>query len=123
MRCNSWAFLLACTLASLSLGREPKARVTTIGIPTPKVGAHLGVWGSFPHILAHSQILESMKCDSLLAGTFASLCLGREPKVRVVTIDVLIIDSSSMNTSFSNISIPLFIFKFLFSLNYSIMNK
>jgi hypothetical protein len=33
MRCDSWASLLAHTLASLCLGREPKARVTTIGGP------------------------------------------------------------------------------------------
>jgi hypothetical protein len=27
----------------------------SIGTPTPKVGTHLGVWGSFPHILCHSR--------------------------------------------------------------------
>jgi hypothetical protein len=26
----------------------------SIWTPTPKVGIHLGVWGSFPHILLHS---------------------------------------------------------------------
>jgi hypothetical protein len=30
MRCDSRASLLACTLASFYLGREPKARVTTV---------------------------------------------------------------------------------------------
>jgi hypothetical protein len=40
------------------------------------------------HSLTLSCILESMKCDSqasLLAHAVASPCLGREPKVRVVT--------------------------------------
>jgi hypothetical protein len=61
----------------------------SIGTPTPKVGAHLGVWG---FILSHSPTLfhtpGSMKCDSwasLLAHTFASPCFGREPKVRIAT--------------------------------------
>jgi hypothetical protein len=41
---------------------------------------------SFPHILLHSQ---EMKCDSrasFFACTFASPCLGHEPKARVVTL-------------------------------------
>ncbi len=44
---------------------------------------------SFPHTLPHSHTPGSMKCDSqasLLARTFASPCLSREPKVRVATI-------------------------------------
>jgi hypothetical protein len=45
----------------------------SIETPTPKVGVHLGVWG----------------CDSrasLSACTLANLYLGREPKVKVVTL-------------------------------------
>jgi hypothetical protein len=30
----------------------------SIGTPTPKVGVHLGVWGSFPPTLLHSQEYE-----------------------------------------------------------------
>jgi hypothetical protein len=58
----------------------------SIGIPTPKVGAHLGVWRFIP--FTHSHTLGNMKCDSwvsFLARTFASLCLGRKPKARVAT--------------------------------------
>jgi hypothetical protein len=55
------------------------------GTPTPKVGAHLGV--RF-HSLAFTCTPESMKCDcrtSFLTRTFASPCLGHEPKARVAT--------------------------------------
>jgi len=52
-------------------------------------GSPLGnVWA---HSLTFSYTPMSMKCDywaSLLARTFASPCLGREPKVRVATKDV-----------------------------------
>ncbi len=62
----------------------------SIGTPTPKMGAHLGVWDSFPHTFLHSRnTLESMKCDSwasLLAHTFTSPCFGRKPKARVTII-------------------------------------
>jgi hypothetical protein len=54
----------------------------SIKIQIPKVGIHLGVCGFIPHIIPHSR---TMKCDSwasLLARTFTSLYLGREPKVR-----------------------------------------
>ncbi len=57
----------------------------SIWTPIPKVGAHLGVW---VHSLALSYIPKSMKCDSrasLLACTFASSYLGREPKAKVMT--------------------------------------
>jgi hypothetical protein len=57
-----------------------------IRTPTPKEGAHLGVWGV--HSFTLSYTLGSMKCNSrasLLARTFASHCLGREPKARVAT--------------------------------------
>jgi hypothetical protein len=65
----------------------------SIGTPTPKVEVHLGVWGFDPHTLPYSHIFDSMKCDSwasLLAHTFASPCLGREPKTRVAIIQVCI---------------------------------
>jgi len=48
------------------------------------VGVHLGVWRFIP---SHSHTPGSMRCDSwasLLAYTFASPCLGREPKTKVV---------------------------------------
>jgi hypothetical protein len=47
---------------------------------------------SFPHTLLHSQPHGSMKCDSwasFLACTFVSLCLGRKPKARVATHNIL----------------------------------
>jgi hypothetical protein len=62
----------------------------SIRTPTPKVGAHLGVWGFIPSTLSYSP--KSTKCDSrvsLLARPFASPCLGHEPKVMVATkIDI-----------------------------------
>jgi len=48
----------------------------SIGTLTPKVGAHLGVWGFIP---SHSFAFPG----SLLACNFASPCLGCEPKVKV----------------------------------------
>jgi hypothetical protein len=57
----------------------------SIEILTPKVGAHLRVWGSLLHTLLHTR---NMKCDSqvlFLTHTFASPCLGREPKAKVAT--------------------------------------
>ncbi len=52
---------------------------------------HLGVWRFIPSHFPHFHTLGSMKCDSRvsrLAHTFASVCLGCEPKVRVVTINI-----------------------------------
>jgi hypothetical protein len=49
--------------------------------------AHLGVWGSFLHTLLHSWEHEMWLSSSLLARTFASPCLGYEPKARVATKD------------------------------------
>jgi hypothetical protein len=46
------------------------------------------------HSLMFSYIPRNMKCNSwgsLLARTFVSLCLGHEPKARVVTLWFLII--------------------------------
>jgi hypothetical protein len=52
--------------------------------PTPKVGAHLGVWGFIPSLL-HSQEHEMWFLDSLLLRTFASPCFGWKPKAKVTT--------------------------------------
>jgi len=58
----------------------------SIETPTPQVGAHLGVWGSFLHTFSHSREHEMWLLTSLLARTFVSLSLGREFKARVVTL-------------------------------------
>jgi len=58
----------------------------SIGTPTPKVGAHLGV--VWVHSFTPSYTHGNMKCDfraSLLARIFASPCLDHVPKVRVAT--------------------------------------
>jgi hypothetical protein len=58
----------------------------SVGTLTPKVGAHLGVWGFIPSL---SYTRRSMKCDSqasLLARTFTSPCFGHEPKAKVATL-------------------------------------
>jgi hypothetical protein len=57
----------------------------SIRIPTPKWELTWECGGSFPHTLLHSREHEMPLSSSLLAYTFASPCLGREPKVRVVT--------------------------------------
>jgi hypothetical protein len=58
----------------------------SIGTPTPKVGAHLRMWGSFLHTFLHSWEHEMWLPCSLLAHTFTSPCFGREPKAKVATI-------------------------------------
>jgi hypothetical protein len=57
-----------------------------IGTPTPKMGAHLGMWGFIPsHSFAFPRPWNvTFGLPSWLAP-FASPCLGREPKARVVT--------------------------------------
>ncbi len=60
----------------------------SIGISTPKVGTRLGVWGFIPSTFLHSWKHEMWLSGSLLACTFASPCLGCEPKARVVTLIV-----------------------------------
>ncbi len=62
----------------------------SIGTPIPKVGAHLGVWGSFPHTFLHSREHEMWLPGSLLARTFASPCLGRKPKAKVAAMKHLL---------------------------------
>jgi hypothetical protein len=61
----------------------------SIKSPIPKVGTHLGVRDSFPHILAHSKSMKCDSCPSHLVYTFASPCFSREPKVKVVTLVVM----------------------------------
>jgi hypothetical protein len=56
------------------------------GLKFPKWELTWECGGSFPHILPHSHTPGNMKCDSrasLLARTFASPCLGREPKAKI----------------------------------------
>jgi len=60
----------------------------SIGTPTPKVGVHLGVWGFIP---SHS--ITFLGAWNVIPGltfghTFASLCLGRKPRARVMTINM-----------------------------------
>ncbi len=62
------------------------------GTPTPKMGAHLGVW---VFILTLSHTPGSMRCDSqasLLAHALASPCFGHEPKTMVMIIDPVFIE-------------------------------
>jgi hypothetical protein len=61
----------------------------SIETPTPKMGVHLGMRG-FLHILLHSHEHEMWLSGSLLARTFASPCLGHEPKARVATLWLVI---------------------------------
>ncbi len=63
----------------------------SIRILIPKVGIHLGVCGSFLHTLPDSWDHEMWLSASLLARTFASSCLGCEPKVGV-TIGWVVIE-------------------------------
>jgi len=58
----------------------------SIETPTPKMGAHLGVCGFIPSDSPTLLGAWNVTRASLLACTFASCCLGHEPKVRVVTL-------------------------------------
>ncbi len=71
---------------SFDLWNRPLKIWESTGTPTPEVGAQLGSVGV--HSRTFSYIPESMKSNSwasLLARIFASPCLGREPKTKVVT--------------------------------------
>jgi len=57
-----------------------------LGFQLPKWELIWECGGSFPHTLLHSWEHEMWLSVSLLAHTFINLCLGHEPKVRVVTI-------------------------------------
>jgi hypothetical protein len=62
------------------------------GIPSPKVGVALGVWGFTPsHFLTLTYIPESMWCDSRpysWPATLQPLCFGHKLKARVATFCV-----------------------------------
>jgi hypothetical protein len=61
----------------------------SVETPIPQMGAHFRVWGFIPSHFSYTP--GSMKCDSqasFLAYTFASPCLGREPKAKVMTLYV-----------------------------------
>jgi len=58
----------------------------SIKTPILKMGTHLGVWGFILSTFLHSQEHEMWLPGSLLARTFASPCLGLEPKARVMTL-------------------------------------
>jgi len=61
----------------------------SIGTPTPKVGADLGVWKFIPSHFLTLLGPEMWLPNSLLACTFTSPCLGRKPKVKVVTFVII----------------------------------
>jgi hypothetical protein len=58
----------------------------SIGTPTPNMGVHLGVWGFFP---SHSfALLGVWECDSWAYSWLTplqALCLGHEPKAKITT--------------------------------------
>ncbi len=59
-----------------------------LGFQLPKWEFTWECEGSFPHTLLHCQKHEMWLPGLILAYTLASPCLGREPKVRVVTMKV-----------------------------------
>jgi len=72
----------------------------SIGTPTPQVGVVLGVWG---FILSNTPTLPGVRCVSqafFLSHILASPCLGREPKARVVTHNLLSFSLSQAKTFF-----------------------
>jgi hypothetical protein len=75
------------------IGFDPWNRSTkiweSIGTPIPKVEAHLGVWRFIPShspTFPHSQEHEMWLPRFIFGRTFASPCLGHEPKALVTTI-------------------------------------
>jgi hypothetical protein len=58
------------------------------GLQLPKWELTWECGGSFPHTLLHFWEHECYSWASFLARTFTSPCLGREPKVRVVTLEL-----------------------------------
>ncbi len=92
----------------------------SIKTPTPKMGAHLGVWGFIPYF---SHTPKSMKCDSrasLLACTFANPCFHCEPKARVATIVLFcyhfLFFHCLLLLSFSSLPLSSFVIIFFFSI-------
>jgi hypothetical protein len=65
----------------------------SIETPTPKVGVHLGVWRFDSHTFPYFQPPGNMKYDSrasFLTHTFASPCLGYEPKAKGATQNAIL---------------------------------
>jgi hypothetical protein len=60
MRCDSWASLLACTLASPDLGREPKVRVATLALSLV-MGASTSPYGAYLASIGKTFSLGHMK--------------------------------------------------------------
>jgi hypothetical protein len=94
--------------------RDSNSQMNT---PTPNMGVHLRVWGFIPSHFMHFR--EHVKCSrvSLLVHNLATLCLGREPKARVVTAAkgcqcLLLVSSmltgSHLPSTFTDIAIPFF---------------
>jgi hypothetical protein len=62
-----------------------------LGFQLPKWELTWECGGSFPHTFPHSHTFGNIKHDSrasLLARTFASPCLGHEPKAKVTTVKI-----------------------------------
>jgi hypothetical protein len=102
----------------------PSENSGLLGLQLPKWELIWEYGGSFPHT---SHPFGRMKCDSqasLLAHTFASPCLGHEPKIRVTTMCILYYNSlviivwSSFARIKSTSTKLLFIFDFKLELVY-----
>jgi len=61
----------------------------SIGTPTPKVGAHLRVWGFVPSHSPTPREHEMWLLVSLLTHTLTNHCLGRKPEAKVTTTKML----------------------------------
>jgi hypothetical protein len=87
------------------------------------MGTHLGVWGFIPS-LSHTP--GNMKCDSWsspLARTFASPCLGCEPKAKVARPIIIIHPIFQIIVIDYTFLPPLFSFFFQLLLLKQIFNK
>jgi hypothetical protein len=58
----------------------------SIETPTPKVGAHLGVWKFIPSHSPKFPGAWNVTLSFTIGHTFTSPCFGREPKAKVVTL-------------------------------------
>jgi hypothetical protein len=91
--------------ASIQLSFDPyncplKIR-ESIGTPTPKMGVYLGVWRFIP---SHSFALwehEMWLLGSILARTFANPYFIREPKARVATNKLNMLEDSNEKNQFT----------------------
>jgi hypothetical protein len=78
----------------------------SIGTSTPKMGISLG--SVEVHSFTFSHTLESIKCDSqtsLLVHTFASLGLGRKPKIRVTTLKMALVPYGGLGEVFDTLNL------------------